>query len=156
MKVLSLFDKTGIAVQPWAEAGYECICVDIQHEGIKTVGNITYVGADILTYIPPIGEYAFGFAFPPCDHMSVSGARWFKGKGLGKLALSIQLVSRAAELMDWIQAPHMIENPVSTLSTYWRKPDYTFHPCHFGGYIDGGDAYTKKTCVWTGGGLCYA
>ena len=23
--------------------------------------------------------------------------------------------------------PYMIENPVSVVSTYWRKPDYIFH-----------------------------
>lgn len=41
----------------------------------------------------------------------------------------------------------MLENPVSTLSTYWRKPDHTFDPCDYG------DGYTKKTCVWCGGGF---
>ena len=29
--VISLCDKTGNMVRPWAEAGFECICVDIQH-----------------------------------------------------------------------------------------------------------------------------
>lgn len=40
--VLSLFDYTGTMVRPWAEAGYPCIIVDIQHpEGERTEGNIT-------------------------------------------------------------------------------------------------------------------
>jgi hypothetical protein len=48
----------------------------------------------------------------------------------------------------------MIENPVSTVSSYWRKPDFTFDPCDYGGYlIPPGDAYTKKTCLWTGNGF---
>ena len=48
----------------------------------------------------------------------------------------------------------MIENPVSTISTYWRKPDHTFDPCDYGGYLESpGDAYTKKTCLWTGNGF---
>jgi len=48
----------------------------------------------------------------------------------------------------------MIENPVSTLSTYWRKPDYMFDPCDYGRYLDPpGDAYTKKTCLWVGNGF---
>ena len=29
--VLSLFDKTTNMVQPWADAGFECFCVDAQH-----------------------------------------------------------------------------------------------------------------------------
>lgn len=48
----------------------------------------------------------------------------------------------------------MIENPVGRLSTAWRKPDHTFNPCDFGGYLEpAGDAYTKRTCLWTGGGF---
>ena len=29
--VISLCDLTGHMVLPWAEAGYECWCVDVQH-----------------------------------------------------------------------------------------------------------------------------
>ena len=45
----------------------------------------------------------------------------------------------------------MIENPVSTLGSYWRRPDFSFHPNEFGGY-EGGEAddYVKRTCLWTG------
>jgi hypothetical protein len=51
--------------------------------------------------------------------------------------------------------PFLIENPVSTLSTYWRKPDYKFDPCDYAGYLDdpAPEAYTKKTCLWVGGGF---
>ena len=49
----------------------------------------------------------------------------------------------------------MIENPVGTLSTHWRKPDAQFDPCDYAGYLDDpdADAYTKRTCLWTGGGF---
>ena len=30
MKIISLYDYTGEAVRPWAEAGYDCYCYDIQ------------------------------------------------------------------------------------------------------------------------------
>ncbi len=145
--VLSLFDHSTVMVKPWAEAGYECICVDILHDGENTDGNITMVGADILDYLPPLREYAAVFAPPLCTHLAVSGARWFKGKGLGKLADSIRLFHRAAQICEWAGAPYLIENPVSTISSYWRQPDYTFHPCDYG------DAYTKKTCLRTGNGF---
>lgn len=49
-------------------------------------------------------------------------------------------------------APWMLENPVSTLSTYWRQPDHKFHPKHFTGH-EPSDNYTKLTCLWTGGGF---
>jgi hypothetical protein len=92
------------------------------------------------------------FAFPPCDHLAISGSRWFKGKGLRKLAEAINLFATATEFCEWSGAPYMIENPVSTISSYWRKPDYIFHPHYFTRYCST-DNYMKRTCLWTGGGF---
>ena len=155
MVVLSLCDYTGNMVKPWAEAGYECICVDIRHEpGERKKNGITFVGADIRDWLPPRLDYEIVFAFPPCTNLAVSGARWFKDKGLKGLIEGLELVERCREICEWSGAPYMIENPVSTLSTYWRKPDYTFNPCDYGGYLNPpSDHYTKKTCLWTGNGF---
>lgn len=169
--VVSLFDFSGKAVEPWVKAGHKAYIVDIQHKpGIyyNVDTNIFEVGYDLLivndtesfidwmeSYNHPIyGDESnvFTFAFPPCDHLSVSGARWFKGKGLHKLANSIIMFANAAEICETLGAPYMIENPVSTISTYWRKPDHIFHPHFFTGY-ERNDNYTKKTCIWTGGGF---
>ena len=30
--VISLYDYTGEALKPWAEAGYTCLAFDIQHD----------------------------------------------------------------------------------------------------------------------------
>lgn len=156
--VISLFDKTGNAVRPWAEAGYQCFCYDIQHKDLRDEGNITFVPWDALDF-PEIQQFevdvssvAFVFAFPPCTHLAVSGARWFKGKGLRALADSIQMFATAAEICEASGAPYLIENPVSTISSYWRKPDHTFHPYEYTAF-DLNDNYTKKTCLWTGGGF---
>lgn len=35
--VLSLYDYTGEAVRPWAEAGFECWCYDVQHPEVPEV-----------------------------------------------------------------------------------------------------------------------
>ncbi len=151
--VLSLCDYTGIAVGPWRDAGFECWCLDIQHSGESIVDGIRFIQADITRWIPPIADYAFCFAFPPCTHLAVSGARWFKGKGLDLLAESIAVVAACSRICEAIGCPYLIENPISTLSTYWRKPDYSFDPCDFAGYLEdpSPEAYTKKTCLWTGG-----
>ena len=154
--VLSLFDLSTVAVQPWADAGYHCSCVDIQHT-TRLSGDIEVFGIDITQRdwdIDP-GYYSMVMAFPPCTHLAVSGARWFKGKGLRALAEAIELVARAADICEDSGAPYFIENPVSTLSTYWRKPDYMFDPCDYAGYLDdpAPEAYTKRTCLWTGGGF---
>lgn len=150
--VLSLCDRTGNMVRPWLEAGYECWIVDLQHPAGEThEGNLVRVGADVRDWLPPRRQYAIAFAFPPCTHLAVSGARWFKDKGLGKLSEAISTVAACARICEWTAAPWMLENPVGTLSTYWRKPDYTFDPYEYGGYLaKPGDAYTKKTCLWMG------
>lgn len=155
--VLALFSKSTTIVQPWMDAGYHAVIVDLQHpEGETTEGNLTRIGADMIDWFPPKwlvkSDVAFAAAFPPCDHLAVSGARWFAGKGLGKLAHSVKLFERAAYWCEWFEAPYFIENPVSTISSYWRKPDHTFHPHHFTRFCEG-DNYTKKTCLWTGNGF---
>jgi hypothetical protein len=153
--VVSLFDYTGIMVAPWSAAGFVCYCVDSQHpEGEHREGNIIRVGADVREWLPPYGPVKILFAFPPCTHVAVSGARWFQDKGLGSLVQSLQLFDAAVKLAEWTRAPYLLENPVSTISTYWRKPDYIFDPCDYGGYLDPiGDGYTKRTCLWIGNGF---
>ncbi len=147
--MLSCFDHSTVMAQPWAEAGYLCYCVDINHPaGLERHGNIVTLGADIEKWYPVLNQpWSFGAFFPPCTHLAVSGARWFQGKGLRSLSEAIGLVAVAAEIAEALGCPYLIENPVSTLASYWRKPDHTFDPCDYG------DGWTKKTCLWTGGAL---
>jgi site-specific DNA-cytosine methylase len=77
-------------------------------------------------------------AFPPCTHLAVSGARWFKDKQ-----------REQAEALEFIQLlmdapiPHIaIENPVGIISTQIRKPDQIIQPWQFG------HPESKKTCLW--------
>lgn len=153
--VLSLCDHSGNAVRPWAEAGYNCICVDLKHEGISQEGNITFICADVRKWKLPQKDYAFVFAFPPCTDLAVSGARWMQAKGLKALANAIEIVAACADICEASGAPYVLENPISTLATYWRKPDYIFDPCEFAGYLENPEleAYTKKTCLWVGNGF---
>lgn len=159
MNAIFLFCRSRNIAEPWAEAGYDCYLVDIQHPvaydtgGITREGRYHFVHADLTRpWLPPAGEIAFVGACPPCDHVAVSGARWFRGKGLRRLSHSIAMFATAAEFCEWSGAPYFIENPVSTIATYWRKPDYTFHPWQYAD-IQPADNYTKKTCLWTGGGF---
>lgn len=139
--VLSLFDLTGNMVKPWADAGYDTLCIDMQRDG-----------TDILKWLPPRREYQIVFAFPPCTDLATSGARWFKDKGLAGLGAAIELVERARDICEWSGAPWMLENPRGTLSSYWRKPDYKFHPWEFAGH-EPQDNYNKQTWLWAGNGF---
>jgi len=158
---VSLFDRSGVMLEPWRDAGHTCWQVDIAHTkkgwppGDTRQDGINQIQHDLSTpWLPPFdrSEIVFVAAFPPCDHLAVSGARWFKGKGLRKLAESVELFATAAEFCEWADAPYLIENPVSTISTYWRKPDHTFQPWEYAG-LEPEDNYNKRTCLWTGGGF---
>lgn len=181
-KVISLYDYTGVAVTPWAKAGYECFCYDIQHEGHTTErvgdGLIHKINADLHEYETLCalvtafeGEgVVFGLGFPVCTDLAVSGAAHFKRKAEADPDFQIKAAKYArwcAEFFEDLGVPYMIENPVSVLATLWRKPDFSFHPFEYGDYIPDDeaqhptwpeyiqpkDAYKKKTCLWTGGGF---
>ena len=149
--VVSLYDKTGQMMKPWVDAGRMALLVDLQHPpGLTTEDGVVWrLGADLRPgFKMPDGLSAyshveFAAAFPPCDHLAVSGARWFKGKGLRALALSVDMFATAADACESFGCPYQIENPVSTISTYWRTPDHTFHPHYFSGHC-ADDNYTKK------------
>ena len=78
--------------------------------------------------------------FPPCDHLAVSGARWFKEKKKdGRQQMGIDFFLSMAELYD------CIENPIGIMSTIYRKPDQIIQPWQFG------HGETKATCLWLRG-----
>jgi hypothetical protein len=150
--VISLCDKTGNMVRPWAEAGFDCVCVDIQHP-IRTPrieGRIRYEWGDVRTWSPPESiarQIKVVFAFPPCTHVAVSGARDFRTNGTGLLRDSLELFSACEHAAKWSGAPYMIENPVGKFSDHMGPPNFFFHPWQYG------DPWTKKTCLWTGAGF---
>lgn len=159
--VISLFDFTGNMVKPWRDAGFECWTLDIQHPAAHDSGGVTIEDGihrlhfDLSRpwlYPARRDGIAIVFAFPPCDHLAVSGSRWMKGKGLRALSQAVQFFASAIEFCEWSGAAYMIENPVSTISTYWRKPDFTFHPYLYTAFC-AADNYTKATCLWTGNGF---
>ena len=181
--VISLYDFTGEACKPWAEAGYTCYAYDIQHDNsvieiFESGGLIKYRHADLHDFNTHKDIFmqfngrkvVFGMAFPVCTDMAVSGAAHFKRKAERDPEFQTKAVQYAVwcgELFEDLGVPYFVENPVSVLATKWRKPDYSFHPYEYGGYIPDTevehprwpeyiaprDAYKKKTCLWTGGGF---
>ena len=76
--------------------------------------------------------------FPPCTHLAVSGARWFKDKQREQ----VEALDFVRLLLD-APIPHIaLENPVSIISSRIRKPDQTFQPWQFG------HGEVKRTCLW--------
>ena len=155
--VISLYDYTGEALKPWAEAGYTCHAFDIQHDEASLVdrfeggGSISFHKADLhdhknlnaIYYAFADKPVAFGMAFPVCTDLAVSGAAWFKKKAEADPLFQQRAAQHAidcASLFDDLGCPYFVENPVSVLATKWRKPDHKFHPYEYGGYIAKDDA----------------
>jgi hypothetical protein len=152
-----LCDVTGIMAEPWAEAGIECFCVDIQHSirRDRKVGNINFIWGDVRNWAPPPGRrIVFGAAFTPCTHQSDSGARDFAKKGGYMLRDGLEMFEAGRQVLRWSGAPYCCENPVGVLSSipHIGKPDYYFHPHQYTGWCPD-DNYTKLTCLWTGNGF---
>lgn len=184
--VLSFFDYSGNAVRDWAEAGATCVCYDIQHEPgasrsefFPSGGSINYRHADLTPNSEDwqtiyatwqIGDVDLVYGFPPCDDLAVSGAKHFAAKAAEKGAdFQIKATRMAQAVADFAESKrytYVIENPNSVLATLWRKPDYYFNPCDYGGYLPEDDqhprhpkqiaprdAYTKRTGLWVNEGF---
>lgn len=164
-KLVALFlcDLTGVMAQPWHEAGYQTIQVDPQHPaGITREGTATKVGRVIdhpetwgVIHQAIVNGIAFVAGFPPCTDLAVSGARWFGDKCEADPFFqfkAMHVVWQCQVIGELSGAPWFVENPVSRISSFWRKPDHAFHPADFTGFC-ANDNYTKKTCLWTGGGF---
>ena len=78
-------------------------------------------------------------AHPPCTHLAVSGARWFKDKRVEQAEAINFFMLLATEH----HIPHTcIENPVCIMSSLYRKPDQIIQPWQHG------HGETKATCLW--------
>ena len=173
-----LCDLTGIMAQPWVDGGFDVILVDPQHpEGISTQGPITKVGYvvdhastwGLLRKVIYGRKVAFVAGFPVCTELAISGTRHWSGKrevDPNFQAKAMQLVHECRVIGELSGAPYMFENPVSAISSIYRKPDHTFNPNEYGGYLPVDDvhpiypdyfpprdAYGKKTCLWVGNGF---
>jgi hypothetical protein len=174
--VVSLFDESGNMGSPWAEAGYRVFCFDIlnedREERFPGGGRIIWTKADLddPSWHQVIRDMhaVMMFSFSPCDDLAVSGATHFAAKlqrDPDCQARAVRLARLVEELADGF-SKWMHENPVSVLSTMWRKPDFYFHPSDYGGYLPEDDvhprwpeyiaprdAYPKKTGIRCGNGF---
>ena len=127
--ILDLCGGTGAWSKPYKGAGYD-------------VRLITLPYYDVRTYIPPENVYGI-LAAPPCTHLAVSGARWWKDKGEQALLEALAIMDACLRIV-LISKPQFwaLENPVGRLKHYLGKPRFVFNPFEFG------DPWTKKTCLW--------
>lgn len=135
MRVLVACEFSGCVRDAFRERGHYAMSCDLlpaERPGPHYQGDVLEIlgdGWDIM------------IAHPPCTHLAVSGARWFKGKE-----------KEQQEALDFIrsllEAPIpliALENPVSIISTRIRKPNQIIQPWQFG------HPESKATCLWLKG-----
>lgn len=174
---VSLFDESGTMLRPFALRGWECHMYDNdttpRFESVPGGGSLTWHKTDLYSFhnVRDIIDLRprFVACFAPCTDLAGSGAKhWAK-----KLAadpecqnFAVDKVRLAERIGEATGAAWFTENPVGAVSTLWRKPDLIFDPCDFGRYLPVDDvhpeypqyfpprdAYTKRTCLWYGGGF---
>lgn len=131
LTVLSLYDFTGNWSRPYLEAGYDVRRIDLRHGlDVRLFEALPYPVRGVL-------------AAPPCTIFSVSGARWWQGKGEQQLLDGLALVDACCRIV-LVHRPQwwVIENPVGRLNRWLGEPLMYFDPADYG------DPYTKRTCLW--------
>jgi len=132
MKVLIACEFSGIVRDAFIERGHDAMSCDI----LPTESPGPHYQGDVMDIIND--GWDLMIAHPPCTHLAVSGARWFKDK---------QVEQREAVhfFMHLVNAPIekiAIENPICIMSTLYRKPDQIIQPWQHG------HGETKSTCLW--------
>ena len=136
MKVLVACEESGIVTAVFRRGGHDAFSCDL----LPTSGEHPewHFQCDVQKLM--YADWDLVLAFPPCTHLCVSGARWFKNKvkeqreGMNFFLLFTKLKCRWA-----------IENPIGIMSTNYRKPDQIIQPWQFG------HGETKATCLWLNG-----
>jgi site-specific DNA-cytosine methylase len=138
MRCLIACEFSGTVRRAFRDLGHEAWSCDLLP---AEDGSEHHYEGDVFNIIN--NDWDLMVAHPPCTDLAVSGAKHFAAKRAdGRQQRSIEFFMRLAEL----PIPRMaIENPVSIMSTEWRKPDQIIQPWMFG------HEATKTTCLWLKG-----
>tara|TARA_Y100000310_G_scaffold233834_1_gene236721 strand:- start:46 stop:645 length:600 start_codon:yes stop_codon:yes gene_type:complete len=135
--ILDLCGGTGSWSKPYKENGYNVQIVDFNEWGENNFDGD-------IRFFKKLNKKVYGIlSAPPCTHFAVSGARWWKDKGIEPLKDGLSIVDSVFRIV-FAHKPKfwVMENPVGRLVHYIGKPKHIFNPCDYG------DPFTKKTCLW--------
>ena len=132
MKVLVACEFSGIVRDAFLARGHDAVSCDV----LPTDAPGPHIRDDVRNHLDK--GWDMMIAFPPCTHLAVSGARWFKYKR----RLQAVAVQFARDLWHAPIEHIAMENPVSVLSTHLIPATQTIHPWQFGHEEE------KTTCLW--------
>jgi hypothetical protein len=133
MKVLLGCEFSGVVREAFRKKGHDAWSCDI----LPAEDDSKYhIQDDIRKVLHE--DWDLGIFFPPCTHICVSGAKWFKQKKWQQES-ALDFVAR---LMVAPIGKIAIENPIGVISSKIRKPDVIVQPWQFR------HGETKATCLW--------
>jgi len=135
MRVLVGCECSGRVRDAFLRRGHDAVSCDLEPSEVPG----PHIQDDVRNHLDE--GWDMGIFFPPCTHLCVSGARWFKRKR-SSVDDAVQFV---LTLMDAPIRRWAIENPVGILSSRIRRPDQIIQPYEFG------DPAKKTTCLWMKG-----
>lgn len=139
MKVLVACEFSGTVRDSFARAGHDAMSCDLlptEAPGKHYQGNLF----DVIDY-----PWDLAIFHPSCQHLAVSGAKHFEKKKMdGRQQASVSFFMQIVRRSEHIPKT-AIENPVSIISSLWRKPDQIIQPWQHG------HGETKATCLWLKG-----
>ena len=136
MRVLVVCEFSGVVRRAFRALGHDAWSCDLLP---AEDGDQHHIQGDVMSWLP-VRRHTFDLMIchPPCTHLAVSGARWFKDKQKEQ--------EEALQFVGWLMGapiPHIaLENPISIISSRIRKPDQIIQPWQFG------HGETKATCLW--------
>jgi hypothetical protein len=133
MKVLIACEFSGIVREAFKAKGHDAYSCDLLPSEIPSKNHIQ---DDVLNVIND--NWDLMIAHPPCTHLAVSGARWFKDK----IQEQKDALNFVKALMNAPIEKIAIENPISVISSKIKKPSQIIQPWQFG------HGETKATCLW--------
>jgi hypothetical protein len=139
-KILIACEESQTVCKAFREKGFEAYSCDIQD---CSGGHPEWhIKGDVLDVINDGWDLII--AHPPCTHLAVSGARWFK-EGIKPLSLQDEASDFFMKFINANCKYIAVENPICIMSTRYRKPDQIINPFQFG------HPEQKKTCLWLKG-----
>lgn len=136
MRVLVACEFSGIVRRAFRRAGHDAWSCDLLPAEDR---DVHHFDGDIFHHLSATAyNWDLMIAHPPCTHLAVSGARWFKDKR-GEQIDALEFVRM---LLDSPIERIALENPISIISSCIRKPDQIIQPWMFG------HGETKATCLW--------
>ncbi len=151
MKVLVACEYSATVREAFAKRGHDAWSCDVLPTDVAgqhfqcDVREVLDKGWDLM------------IAHPPCTYLTVTGAKWFyhpddkdlptsERRPHPKFPNRKQQQAEAIEFFLMLANANIdkiaVENPVSVISSVWRKPDQIIQPFDFG------HPEPKKTCLW--------